>query len=330
MSKKKKAVRTIRKIVRKAKGAVSRLSRRSPKEKSVARPRDEEVRRQEVVISQAKYSTPQVAKFGRQMRAELPWGYEKDGIRLQVRDPWWLHTYWEVTGQTWEKLKQRLKEAFATARRVLRVYDVSQILFTGSNAHRQFDIEVGHEAQSWYIDTGGPGRSWCVDYGLKLANGDFITIVRSNVAHTPIEGPSWISDEEWMVPDEMFGRLYGLGVGLGQSSPVGKAWQERMRKALFSGILSSPGMSSGASAVKKGARQRKFWMVVDCELIVYGATEPDATVYVQGKKIRLRPDGTFTMRYSLPDGKQVIPVKGVASDGEEERTITPIVTRETR
>jgi hypothetical protein len=63
---------------------------------------------------------------------------------------------------------------------------------------------------------------------------------------------------------------------------------------------------------------------------VYGATECDAKVYVQGREIKLRPDGTFSLRYALPDGKQVIPVHGVAADGLEERTITPIVTKETK
>lgn len=284
----------------------------------------------EVAVEKSKYSNPETRKYTRPMPSELPYQYGKDKIVLQVRDPWWLHSYWEVTQDTWEKLKTRLKDLFWSAKKVLRVYDVSQINFNGGNAHRFFDIEVSPESHSWYIDTGGPGRSWCVDLGLRLANGEFITIVRSNTVHTPLEGPSWITDEEWMIPEEMFGRLYGMGFGLGQSSPVGKAWQERVKKALFSGVLASPGMTSAGSPVKKLPKERKFWLVVDCELIVYGATEPDATVYVQGKQIKLRPDGTFTLRYALPDGKQVIPVKGVSFDKEEERTITPIVTRETK
>jgi hypothetical protein len=320
----------VKKILHKTKAAFTRKPKRKPPARQLITPQEQLYESHKTVIERAKFSTPQVAKYSRQMRQELPHGYEKDKIALQVRDPWWLYTYWEVTGGTYERLRQRLKEVFMSAKRILRVYDVSQINFNGSNAHRYFDIEINHEAQSWYIDTGGPGRSWCVDFGLKLPSGEFITIVRSNVVHTPIEGPSWITDEEWMVPEEMFGRLYGMGFGLGQSSPVGKAWQERVKKALFSGVLASPGITSMASPVKKMPKQRKFWMVVDCELIVYGATEPDATVYVQGKKIKLRPDGTFTLRYALPDGKQVIPVKGVSADQEEERNITPIVTRETK
>jgi len=283
----------------------------------------------EVAIEKTKFSHPQVRRMQRALPQDLPGGYGKDRMVLQVRDPWWLHSYWEVTLSTWDSLKQRLKDMFHGAQKALRVYDISHIVFNGNNAHRYFDIDLGHDANNWYIDTGAPGRSWVVDYGLKLANGEFVTIVRSNVVHTPLDGPSWVTDEEWMVPDEMFGRLYGMGFGMGHTS-MGKAWQERMKKALFSGILSSPGITSMGSPVKKRGKGRKFWLVVDCELIVYGATEPDAAVTVQGKPIQLRPDGTFTMRYALPDGKQVIPVQATSSDQIEVRTITPIVSRQTQ
>jgi hypothetical protein len=133
-----------------------------------------------------------------------------------------------------------------------------------------------------------------------------------------------------MIPEDMFGRLYGMGFGLGRSSPIGKAWQERVKKALFSGVLASPGITSVASPVKKIPQEKKFWLAADCELILYGATEPDAKLTVQGKPVNLRQDGTFTLRFALPDGKQIIPVRAVSSDNEEERTITPIVIRETK
>ena len=257
----------------------------------------------------------------------LPQGYDKDLIVLQVRDPWWLHTYWEVREGTWGKLKNELAKLFATAKKVLRVYDVSCINFNGSNAHRSFDIEIHQNAKSWYIDTAGPGRSWCVDVGLKLSDGRFITIARSNIVTTPLDAPSWVTDEEWMVPDELFSRLYASSVGLG-GSPVKlkQPWLELQKRAQGSG-----GVSSGFfSPVKKEEYKREFWLVVNTELIVYGATEPDAKVTVSGKEIALRPDGTFSLRFSLPDGKQIIPVKAVSADSLDERVITPVVTKETR
>jgi hypothetical protein len=278
---------------------------------------------QETVIANTKFSHAKNFCSANALPQELPSFYGQDKIVLQVRDPHWLHTYWEVRHDTLEGLKSKFGHEFNRAKRVLRVYDVTNIMFNGVNANRFFDIVINDFANSWYIDA-GPGKAWCVDLGLMLADGRFITILRSNVVQTPLDGPSSITDEEWMIPEEMFARLYGMGFGLGKSSPVGGAWQERIKQGLFSSGLSS-------SPVKKEVKETKdFWLKVDCELIVYGSTVPDAKVTVQGAPIKLRPDGTFTLRYYLPDSKQVIPVKAISADKLEERSITPIVTRETK
>jgi len=190
------------------------------------------------VVQQAKFSYPQEWDGRKGMPQDLPGQYGIDKIILCVRDPWWIYSYWEVVDATWNRLKHELGDDFYKAKKILRVYDVSNIIFNGTNAHRYFDIELNLDALSWYIDTAGPGRSWCVDLGLRLPDGRFITIVRSNTVSTPLDGPSWITDEEWMIPDDMFARLYGMGFGFGKSSPVGKGWQERFKHVLSSGVSS--------------------------------------------------------------------------------------------
>jgi uncharacterized protein len=312
-----------KKIISKVSSKVKIKSKRASREKLDCQINKEIPSFHETVIANTKFSHSENASFTRPLPQELPSSYDQDRIILQVRDPHWLHSYWELRAQTIEGIKNKLGDDFYRSKKVLRVYDVSNIMFNGSNANRFFDIVISDFANSWYIDTAGPGRSWCVDLGLMLPSGRFITILRSNVVSTPLDGPSWITDEEWMIPDDMFARLYGMGFGLGRSSPVGGAWQERLKQGLFSSGLSS-------SPVKRLVKERNFWLKVDCELIVYGATEPDAKVTVQGMPIKLRPDGTFTLRYYLPDGKQVIPVKATSADNLEERTITPTVVRETK
>jgi len=277
--------------------------------------------RQEVATGAVKFSHAKSMVMQDFPKGELPSGYGRDTMVLAVRDPWWLYTYWEVSGSTWDKFKSELKEEFSRSKRVLRVYDVSSVIFDGSNANRFFDIQVREDALNWYIDTGSPGSSWCVDLGLLLENGRFITVLRSNVVETPLDGPSWVTDEEWMVPDDIFDKLYGMGFGLGGSSPAASVWRK--------GVISSPGIASMASPVKKQAA-RGFWLEVNCELIVYGATQADAKVTVQDKPISLRRDGTFTLRFALPNGRQVIPVEAVAKDKLEKKRITPIINRETK
>lgn len=316
------------KITQKEKKAkiIKDLPRKTKGKEILEKEKKEMLGQQEMAIQKAKFYTVQAPGLPRPMPQELPQQYGQDKIVLQVRDPWWIHAYWEISSSTQERLKNELKDGFYRAKCILRIYDVSQIIFNGRNANRFFDIQINEHSNNWYIDTGGPGRSWCVDLGLLLTEARFITIVRSNTVSTPIEGPSWITDEEWMIPEDMFARLYGMGFGLGRSSPVGKGWQERVKREL----ISSPGISSLASPLKKVPAERKFWLMVNTELIVYGATEPDAKVYVQDRQITLRHDGTFTMRFALPNGKQIIPVRGISADKREERTVTPIVTKETK
>jgi len=96
----------------------------------------------------------------------------------------------------------------------------------------------------------------------------------------------------------------------------------------FSGIGMS-GYGLGFSASAPPIRPRQFWLVADAELIVYGATEPDATVTIGGRPIKLNPDGTFRFQMSFQDGLIDYPIMAVAADGEQTRAIHMKFTRET-
>ncbi|HEY9767743.1 MAG TPA: DUF4912 domain-containing protein [Coleofasciculaceae cyanobacterium] len=86
---------------------------------------------------------------------------------------------------------------------------------------------------------------------------------------------------------------------------------------------------AGFSGSLPTARPRKFWLVADAELIVYGATEPDATVTIGDREIKLNPDGTFRFQMSFQDGVIDYPIKAVAIDGEQTRSIHMNFERET-
>ncbi|NJR25365.1 MAG: DUF4912 domain-containing protein [Richelia sp. CSU_2_1] len=91
--------------------------------------------------------------------------------------------------------------------------------------------------------------------------------------------------------------------------------------------MSGVGMSGVGFAAPM--RPRQFWLVADAELIVYGATEPDATVYVGGQPIKLNADGTFRFQMSFQDGLIDYPIFAVAADGEQNRAIHMKFERET-
>jgi uncharacterized protein len=93
--------------------------------------------------------------------------------------------------------------------------------------------------------------------------------------------------------------------------------------------MSGVGMSGAGFSGDVPMRPRKFWLIADAELIVYGATEPDATVTIGDRQIKLNPDGTFRFQMSFQDGLIDYPIKAVAVDGEQTRSIQMKFTRET-
>jgi uncharacterized protein len=74
---------------------------------------------------------------------------------------------------------------------------------------------------------------------------------------------------------------------------------------------------------------RDFWFNVNAELIIYGATEPNAKVSIGGKLIALRPDGSFNYRFALPDGQYELPIVAVAADDTDGRAAELKFTRAT-
>ena len=261
------------------------------------------------------------------MQFRFPQGYGDNKIVLLARDPWWIYTYWEIRKDKEEDIKRNIESnQDSPDRSILRVYDITNVNFNGKNANSFFDIDLKGLANNWYINVGNPDRAWVVEIGIVSKKGNFYVLARSNVIKTPRFGMSDQLDAEWMVPEEDYWKMFSLSGGFG----VGKGSLEvrEMIKKRLEEQISSGGISSAASFYRKPG-ERKFWLVVNCELIVYGATEPDAKLTVQGKEIKLRQDGTFTLRFALPDGKQIIPVEATSKDGIDRRRITPIVTRKT-
>ncbi|MBE9113507.1 DUF4912 domain-containing protein [Nodosilinea sp. LEGE 07298] len=118
----------------------------------------------------------------------------------------------------------------------------------------------------------------------------------------------------WAVP--------GAGAGVPTMSGIGAFGELTMSGAGFT--MSGAGLTmsgAGFSASAPPIRPRKFWLVADAELIVYGATEPDATVTIGGQPIKLNSDGTFRFQMSFQDGNIDYPIMAVAADGEQTRAI---------
>jgi uncharacterized protein len=277
-----------------------------------------------ILVQTSHCEAPQVVA-----QEQYPWQdrYGDNRCVLMIRDPYWCFVYWDLSSDRHDEIRKETQ--INEAKFVLRINDVTDIEFDGNNAHRTMDIEVSTEAINWYINVWAADRSYCVDLGLLYSDGHIVVLARSNVVATPRDSVSPVVDEEWMVVDETFDQLYQTAgaAELGRSSEaITKYMLKRVRADVTSGGIASMGSEGGRPKPEKAA---DFWLVANTELIVYGATEPDATVTVQGQPLRLNQDGTFSVRYALPDGKQTIVVQAVNAEGTQERKVTPVVEKHT-
>ena len=137
-------------------------------------------------------------------------------------------------------------------------------------------------------------------------------------------GP-WTSDQaaelERILGGDLFRRIQ-MG-----SFEITEWLRRRMQEELSSGMFSafSPGGSSWSGAPQKG-----FWFAINAELIIYGATEPNAKVTIDGKPIKLRTDGTFSFHYSFPDGQYKLPAVAVSAAGDDKREVQLTFERQSR
>jgi hypothetical protein len=254
----------------------------------------------------------------------VPDGYGETRIVLQVRDPFWMHVYWEIAQETEFELSRSLGALRDTAAMALRVHDVTGIQFDGTNSRSTTDIRVSNLANNWYLNVQEPDRSYCVDLGLLTEDAHFHLIARSNVVHTPRAGVSGVVDEEWATIRELELAVPSVP-GTRPGSPEFIKTEEWAR-VLAAGSGGITGVSSPYPGPPPPGR-REFWLVADTEVIVYGATEPGSTVTIGGSEVQLSPDGRFSVRYALPPGDHHVGIRAVSADGMVERSITWRVSR---
>jgi hypothetical protein len=134
-------------------------------------------------------------------------------------------------------------------------------------------------------------------------------------------------DENWKAVAEDADRIFAMSGGYsaqGASRELQELLEERLRRPLGSPMKTRFGRGAA------GREGERLEFAVDAEIIVYGATSRDAHVTLQGEPVQLREDGTFAVRLSLPDRRQVIPIVASSYDGVEQRTTILAVERNTK
>lgn len=171
----------------------------------------------------------------------------------------------------------------------------------------------------------------------------------ATTSRAPVFGPEWVGDAEGMLQDwEGDAELpiiassgseirwttaqeKALAEVIGWSSMRTESYSSLEVSELLQGIrqgevsgkpigdvvsVEKPELSSAGLAGAAVPQEHGFWFNVNAELVIYGATEPNAAVTVAGQPVALRSDGTFSCRFALPDGEYPLVLAANSIRGE--------------
>jgi uncharacterized protein len=323
----------------------------------------------QIEVEAARFDTPYIEALADvdDGLGDFPSGYGESRIVLMPRDPQWAYTYWDIPNDHREELRrqggQRLALRFYDVTDInldyqaphsLQQYECDEMarewFLPVPVSDRDYVLEIGYVAADgrWltlarsavvHIPPVYPS-DWIedifmtVNFEEDLRGKTLMTLVPPSKKPVSVGAQGGIYDqifaqaqstEAQRVAGSLFGSMHQVPEQA-ISSFVFPSGVGMWALPTVSGLtMSGVGFSASAPPI----RPRQFWLVADAELIVYGATEPDATVTIGGKPIKLNSDGTFRFQMSFQDGLIDYPIVALASDGEQTRSIQMKFNRET-
>jgi uncharacterized protein len=112
----------------------------------------------------------------------------KGELQVKLVTPRKVIVYWEASSIPNKVLGLFYNKTFEEMVHIVRLYDVTDIIFTGNNAHHYYDITVPYNKGFWFIKGLTANRSYVAELGVKLNDKEFFPVLRSNSVQTPAIG----------------------------------------------------------------------------------------------------------------------------------------------
>jgi hypothetical protein len=248
----------------------------------------------------------------------------RDVLTAEGHDPCWIHVRWTLSRAMLVRAEAALGMQWHSAVPVLRVFDVTADEATTSSQIRVRDVEIHGNVDHWYLPVEHAPRAYKVQIGYRAPSGLFFVMAQSNRVQTP-------RPESHSLRPREAGKQRPTGGVSGSTLDLEKMPSYDLR-ALPTAKL---GNGQAAAATVAGPDGEDILpppveLRLHAELIVHGSTDPQAELKLLGDRIPISRDGTFSHRFSLLEGRQVIDAVVTTRNGCHQRTIVLGIERNTK
>ncbi len=201
-------------------------------------------------------------------------------------DPHQLHAFWNVPIADLETARHALPDREADAPMVLRII--------GAGGTESFDIEVQGLQNQTYVDIWADERSYRAVLGLRRGDGSIVPLLTSELATLPhlrrgadVAAPDPLPEPE---PEPQ--------------SELAAAEQPPLE---LETVLALSSFAMGSENVQ---------LELNAELRIFGRTRPGSELRLFGRRVSLKPDGSFSISRPLPNGALVMTALLTGGDGD--------------
>jgi len=253
-----------------------------------------------------------------------------DRLVLMVRDPYWLHVFWEVSAKTMERAKVALGHVWYTSVPVLRLFRLSA---DGTGApKRQLirDVPVHGGVNNWYLDVTNPPSTFIVELGYLTREKKFHPTLSSNIVETPQQQ---VIDElekldgNWKGVADDLGRVFKLSSGERHNQELKEVMEEQLGRPMSPQLLSRYRVAKQGNIDKP---RRNFRFAAEVDVIIHGKSDPNVQVTIRNEPVVVNDDGTFAVRFALPEKRHLFSIEAEGSDGVEMQRTILTLERNTR
>ena len=93
--------------------------------------------------------------------------------------------FWDVSVITDKVIQSYFQVSLRDLVSVIRIYDVTDLIFDGENAHHYYEINVPYQNGHWFVKGLAASRSYVGELGVFLPAAGYFPLFRSNCVHTP-------------------------------------------------------------------------------------------------------------------------------------------------